>query len=309
MPLLPGTDCDVFPLCLGGNVFGWSADRDASFAILDAYAEAGGNFIDTADTYSSWQGTNGGESETIIGEWLRLRGNRKDMIIATKVGKAPGLQNLRPETIRTAAEASLERLGIDQIDLYYAHQDHDDPMAPALEAFDALVRDGMVRYLAASNYSATRLRDALDLAAANNWASFIALQPHYNLMERPIFEDDLMPLCSERGLGVLPYFGLARGYLTGKYRAGGPEVASVRAQGASHYIGDQGEAVLAELGSIAQAHSTTIAAVALAWLAHRPTVVAPIASARTVEQLADLLPMTTLELTADEVSALDAASA
>ena len=306
---LPGTDLDLFPLCLGGNVFGWSADEDASFAVLDAYVAAGGNVIDTADTYSSWQGTDGGESETIIGSWIRARGNRDDLVICTKVGKAPGLANLRPETIRTAAERSLRRLGIDTIDLYYAHQDRDDPMPDALEAFDSLVREGKVRHLAASNYTAARLTEALDLQAAHGWSPFVALQPEYNLLAREAYEHEYVDLCAQRGIGTLPYFGLARGYLTGKYRDGGPTVQSVRAGGVQQFVTERGELVLDSLSMVAGSHDVTMAAVALAWLRTRPAVVAPIASARTPEQLADLLPMVSLELTADEISALDDASA
>ena len=306
---LPGTDLHVHPLCLGGNVFGWSANRDESFAVLDAYAEAGGNFIDTADTYSSWaNNSQGGESESIIGEWMESRGNRHEMIIATKVGKAPGLNNLRPNTIRMCAEKSLERLRTDRIDLYYAHQDHDDSMADALEAFNSLVSQGTVRYLAASNYTADRLREALDLAAANGWAPYVALQPGYNLMERDDFEANLMPLCVERQLGVLPYYALARGYLTGKYRLGGEDVVSVRSQGAGQFVGERGERVLAALESVAVSHGVTRAAVALAWLATRPAVVSPIASARTVEQLDEQLAMLNVSLTSNQIALLDAAS-
>jgi aryl-alcohol dehydrogenase-like predicted oxidoreductase len=306
---LPGTDLDLFPLCLGGNVFGWSADEPTSFAVLDAYVAAGGNVIDTADTYAAWLGNGGGESESIIGAWMRARGNRDDLVIATKVGKAPGLNNLRPETILTAAEASLRRLGTDRIDLYYAHQDHDDDMDAALESFDSLVREGKVRHLAASNYTRERLAEALDLQAARGWAPYAALQPEYNLMARTEYESKYADLCVERGIGTLPYFGLARGYLTGKYRAGGATVESVRAGGASAYVGERGERVLAVVEQLASGHGVRPAAVALAWLRTRPAVVAPIASARTPEQLADLLPMATLELGRDEIGLLDEASA
>lgn len=305
---LPGTDLDLFPLCLGGNVFGWSADEQTSFAVLDAYVAAGGNVIDTADAYAAWLGKGGGESETVIGAWMRARGNRDDLVIATKVGKTPGLDNLRPETIRTAAEASLRRLGTDRIDLYYAHQDHDDDMGAALEAFDGLVREGKVRHLAASNYPRERLVHALDLQAEHGWAPYAALQPEYNLVARSEYETQYADLCVERGIGTLPYFGLARGYLTGKYRTAGAEVESVRANGASAYVGPAGERVLDALEQIAGGHGVRPAAVALAWLRTRPAVVAPIASARTPEQLADLLPMATLDLAEDEVALLDEVS-
>lgn len=305
---LPGTDLDLFPLCLGGNVFGWSADEPTSFAVLDAYVAAGGNVIDTADAYAAWLGNGGGESETVIGAWMRARGNRDDLVIATKVGKRPGFADLRPATIRAAAEESLRRLGTDRIDLYYAHQDHDDDMPAALEAFDGLVREGKVRHLAASNYRRDRLEQALALQQEHGWAAYAALQPEYNLLERADYESEYAELCVERGIGTLPYFGLARGYLTGKYRAGGEQVESVRAGGASAYVGARGERVLDALAVVADAHGVRPAAVALAWLRTRPAVVAPIASARTPEQLADLLPMATIELAADELALLEAAS-
>jgi aryl-alcohol dehydrogenase-like predicted oxidoreductase len=307
---LPGTDLSLFPLFLGGNVFGWSADERASFAVLDAYVAAGGNAIDSADAYAAWLGNGGGESETVLGRWMAARGNRDDLVIATKVGKRPGFDNLRPETIRASVEGSLQRLQTDRIDLYYAHQDHlDDDMAAALETFDALVREGKVRHLAASNYTGARLAEALDLQAANGWSPYAALQPHYNLVERKEYETEYADLCVERGIGTLPYFGLARGYLTGKYRAGGDAVESVRAGGAAAYADERGENVIDALEVIAAEHGVRPAAVALAWLRTRPAVVAPIASARTPEQLADLLPMTTLELTTDDLALLEQVSA
>ena len=306
---LPGTDLDLFPLCLGGNVFGWSADEEASFAVLDAYVEAGGNAIDTADAYARWLGHGGGESETVIGRWMKERGNRDDLVIATKVGKNTPLDNLRPETIRAAVELSLARLQTDRIDLYYAHQDHDDDLAATLETFDSLVRAGKVRHLAASNYSAARLTEALDLQAANGWAPYAALQPEYNLVARTEYETEYAGLCLERGIGTLPYFGLARGYLTGKYRAGGPVVESVRVPGVTRLVDERGERVVDALGTVAARHGVRPAAVALAWLLTRPAVVAPIASARTPEQLAELLPMTTLELGTDDLELLEEVSA
>jgi aryl-alcohol dehydrogenase-like predicted oxidoreductase len=306
---LPGTDLDLFPLCLGGNVFGWSADEDASFAVLDAYVAAGGNVIDSADSYAAWLGKGGGESETVLGRWMASRGNRDDLVIATKVGKRPGFANLRPDTIRASVEGSLQRLQTDRIDLYYAHQDHDDDMGAALETFDSLVRAGQVRHLAASNYTAARLTEALDLQAANGWAPYAALQPEYNLVARAQYETEYAGLCVEHGLGTLPYFGLARGYLTGKYRVGGATIESVRAGGATAYADARGERVVDALETVAASHGVRPAAVALAWLRTRPAVVAPIASARTPEQLAELLPMTTLELTGDELALLESVSA
>ncbi len=305
---VPGTDLATFPLCLGGNVFGWTADEPTSFAVLDAFVAAGGNMIDTADTYSSWQGTPGGESETIIGRWMRSRGNRDSLVIATKVGKAPGLKNLRPETIRAAVEGSLRRLQTDRIDVYYAHQDHPDPLDETLEAFDSLVRAGKVRYLGASQFTPERIAESLDLAVDKGWTPYTVVQPHYHLMHRDEYERDLAPLLLRREIGSFPYYGLARGFLTGKYRRGGPAVDSVRAAGALAYLDERGERVIAVLDDVAAAHGVTPAAVALAWLLTRPAVVAPIASARTPEQLAELLPLATLELTADDLARLDVAS-
>jgi aryl-alcohol dehydrogenase-like predicted oxidoreductase len=306
---LPGTDLDLFPLCLGGNVFGWSADEEASFAVLDAYVAAGGNVIDTADTYASWLGHGGGESETIIGRWMAARGNRDDLVVATKVGKNTGLNNLRPETIARACELSLQRLQTDRIDLYYAHQDHDDDMQAALEAFDALVRAGKVRHLAASNYSRDRLVQALDLQAAHGLSPYVALQPEYNLVAREHYESEYAEVCVELGIGTLPYFGLARGYLTGKYRDGGDDVVSHRKSGAMAHHDDRGERVVDVVIDVAGGHGVPPAAVALAWLRTRPAVVAPIASARTPAQLAELVAMVGLELTADDLARLDAVSA
>jgi aryl-alcohol dehydrogenase-like predicted oxidoreductase len=305
---VPGTELSTFPLCLGGNVFGWTADEPTSFAVLDAFVAAGGNMIDTADTYSSWQGTPGGESETIIGRWMRARGNRDSLVVATKVGKAPGLKNLRPETIRAAVEGSLRRLQTDRIDVYYAHQDHPDPLDETLEAFDSLVRAGKVRYVGASQFTPERIAESLDLAADKGWTPYAVVQPHYHLMHRDEYERDLAPLLLRREIGSFPYYGLARGFLTGKYRRGGPAVDSVRAAGALAYLDERGERVLAVLDDVAAAHGVTPAAVALGWLLTRPAVVAPIASARTPEQLADLLPLATLELTADDLARLDVAS-
>jgi len=222
MPRLGRTDLDIFPLCLGGNVFGWTADERESFAILDAYAAAGGNFIDTADSYSAWvRGHVGGESETIIGRWLAARGLRHKMIIATKVGRCPGRLGLAADNIRAGAEASLKRLGVDRIDLYYAHAD--DPATPiehSLREFDALVREGKLRYVAASNYTAPRLAEALAISGRENLSRYVALQPHYNLVVRDEYEGPLADLCAREDVACLPYFALAKGFLTGKYRPG-----------------------------------------------------------------------------------------
>jgi aryl-alcohol dehydrogenase (NADP+) len=303
MPKLGSTDLDVFPLCLGGNVFGWTADRNASFAVLDAYAAAGGNFIDTADGYARTQ------SETIIGEWMASRGNRGEMVIATKVAKWRERPGLNPNNVARACEDSLRRLQTDHIDLYYAH--HDDtgvPLEDTLGTFDDLVRQGKVSWLGASNYEATRLAEALAVSERERLARYEVLQPHYNLVERSEYEGDLAELCADRGIACVPYFSLARGFLTGKYRPEGEEVDSPRAEAAKAYLNGRGLAVLAALDEIAAHHDVLVAAVSLAWLLAQPTVAAPIASARSTEQLAQLLPMTSLELSRDELARLEAAS-
>ncbi len=294
------TDLDVFPLCLGGNVFGWTADEQESFSVLDAYAAAGGNFVDTADIYS------GGDSETIIGKWLAARGNRDEMVIATKVGGDGGLGT---QNIRRIAQESLRRLQTDRIDLYYAH--FDDPSTPleeTLSAFDALVREGKVRHVAASNYRAPRLAEALAMSERRGLTRYVALQPHYNLVERDSYEGELAELCAREGLACLPYFALAKGFLTGKYRHGA-EVESPRASRASAYLDDAGLAALAALDEIAAARHATVAAVSLAWLLAQPTVAAPIASARTPAQLADWLPAADLRLSDEELQRLSSARA
>lgn len=299
------TDLDVFPLCLGGNVFGWTADEAQSRVVLDAYAEAGGNFIDTANSYLIEHG----RSETIIGRWLADRGNRDQIVVATKVGGGQGaFRNLRAETIKHEAHASLERLQTDRIDLYYAHfDDEQTPLEESLRAFDDLVQAGTVRHLAASNYSPERLTAALELQRAHGLAEFTVLQPHYNLVERD-FERTLLPVADAWDLAVLPYFALAKGFLTGKYRPGN-EVESQRAKAARAYFDKGGEAVLTALDEIAAAHETTVAAVALAWLLAQPRVAAPIASARTTEQLEQILPAATAALTPAEIDRLSTSTA
>ncbi len=298
-------DLDVYGLCLGGNVFGWTADRDASFAVLDAYVEAGGNFIDTADTYMR---PNMGVSETIIGEWMAARRNRDSLVIATKVGSDGGLS---AENIASHAEGSLKRLQTDRIDLYYAHKDDGSvPVEETVRAFDALVRDGKVRYVAASNLSGGRLRESLDVAEREGLAPYVWLQPHYNLVERERYEREYAPIVAERGLAVAPYYALASGFLTGKYRPGSSDRDdSPRADTARGYLDARGIAVLEALDEVAAAHDTTPAAVAVAWLRAKPGVVAPIASARSPQQLAAVLPAVELELSAEEIARLDEASA
>lgn len=306
MSRLGRTELDVFPLCLGANVFGWTADERDSHRILDAFLAAGGNFVDTANSYL----VEHGQSESIIGRWLAGRGRRDQVVIATKVGGGRGeLRNLRADTIASEARASLARLQIDHIDLYYAHfDDRQTPLEESLGAFHDLVEDGLVRYIAASNYSADRLAEALELQRTKRLANFIALQPHYNLVERE-FEKTLLPVAREHDLAVLPYYGLAKGFLTGKYRPGGDEVDSPRAEAARAYLERRGEAVLDALESVAAAHDATVAAVALAWLRAQPQVVAPIASVRTIEQLEQILPAATLELSAGELEQLSSSTA
>jgi aryl-alcohol dehydrogenase-like predicted oxidoreductase len=304
------TDLSVHPLCLGGNVFGWTVDEPGAFAVLDAYAAAAGNFIDTADSYSAWaDGNRGGESETIVGNWMAARGNRDEIVVATKVGKMPGLAGLAPATIRRAVEGSLARLGTDRIDLYYAHLDDEDtPLEDTLTAFGELIGEGKVRYVAASNYGAQRLAEALCASRSGDLPRYVAVQPHYNLVHRGDAAA-LAGLCAREGLGCVPYSALGGGFLTGKYRPGGGDAASPRAAGARAYLDDRGLRVLAALDEVAANHGTTVAAVALAWLAAQPAVAAPIASARTPEQLADLLPFAQLVLDDGELERLTDAGA
>ncbi|OXM58178.1 alcohol dehydrogenase [Amycolatopsis thailandensis] len=302
MAKLGNSDLDVRGINLGGNVFGWTADEQQSFAVLDAYTAAGGNFIDSADLYS------GGGSETIIGNWLTKRGRRDDVVIATKTGMWEERKGLSAANIAAAAEDSLRRLQVDHIDLYYSHiDDPDTPIEETLGAFDALVRAGKVRYIGASNYSAERLAESLSISDREGLAKYVALQPHYNLVERD-YETDLAPTVEREGLGVLPYFALAKGFLAGKYRSKEDLGDSPRAARASSYLDERGERVLAALDGIAADRGVTVAAVSLAWLFAQPTVTAPIASARSVEQLNDLLPAADLSLTSDELDALATAS-
>lgn len=310
MRTISNTELDVFELCLGGNVFGWTADERDSFAVLDAYRAGGGNFLDTADSYSAWiDGHSGGESETIIGEWMAKRKNRDEMVVATKVGQLPSARGLSAKNIEFAVEGSLRRLQTDHIDLYYAHIDDSDvSLEETLGAFDRIVQAGKVRYIGASNYNAQRLTEALEISDKNSYSRYVALQPHYNLMERG-YEDELMQVCQEHDLACIPYFSLAQGFLTGKYRSKDQEVDSKRGGGGRKYLDARGERVLRALDEIADVHSTTVAAVALAWLVSQPTVVSAIASARTPDQLNDLLPMAQLELRDDELDELGNASA
>ncbi len=300
-------------LVLGGNVFGFTVKGEEAFAILDRFVAAGGTMIDTADVYSAWvPGHKGGESETLLGEWLKRRGRRDDVLIATKVGMLAGEggEKLEPARIAAAAEASLRRLGSDYIDLYYAHADDAaTPLGESLAAFDRLVRDGKVRALGASNYSAERLGEARAVSEREGLARYTVLQPHYNLVECADFAGDLQRLAIERDIGVLPYFGLASGFLTGKYRSEADLGKSVRGDRVRQYLDARGERVLAVLDLVAAETDATPAQVALAWLAAQPAVTAPIASATSVAQLEELLGVLTLELSKDQLGRLGAAAA
>ena len=301
---LPNSDLTVHPLCLGGNVFGFSADVANSEAVLDYYFDNGGNFVDTADMYSQWApGHVGGESETIIGNWMKRRGNRAKMVIATKVAKLDTRPGLSAKNISAACDDSLRRLQSDYIDLYYAHQDDPDtPIEETLGAFDSLIRAGKVRYIAASNFTAERLQESLDIAKKLDLNSYIASQDQYNLMDRD-YERTLMPTLKANGLFQIPFYGLARGFLTGKYRPG-VTVESVRATGvANSYANERGWKMLEKLDQIAKTKNSSVAAVALAWLRAQPTVAAPIASATKVGQIEEL--MQTVELSYEEIQALN----
>ena len=299
------TGLQVHPLCLGGNVFGWSANAGQSQEVLTAYESAGGNFIDTADMYSEWHAGNiGGESETIIGDWMRARGNRSEMVIATKVAKLSTRPGLSAANIAAAAEDSLRRLGTDYIDIYYAHHDDEEtPLEESLTAFNELVTAGKVRYLAASNYSAARLQEALKISRDLGMSEYLLLQPNYNAIVRKEYEGDLMAVAVKEDIPVLPYFSLAAGFLTGKYQPG-VEVDSVRAGDMPDYKNERGWAILNAITEIAKQENTSIAAVALGWLRAQPGVVTPIASARTTEQLSQILPV--VELSADQVATINA---
>ncbi|WP_439693677.1 aldo/keto reductase [Curtobacterium sp. SP.BCo] len=306
MPRIGTSDLTVFPLALGGNVFGWTADEQTSHQVLDAYTAAGGDFVDTADVYSAWApGNEGGESERVIGSWFAKSGKRDDVVIATKVSQHPQFSGLGADTVAAAARASLERLGTDRIDLYYAHfDDEETPLEETVRAFDQLVREGLVRYTAISNYSRARAEEWIRIAKDNDLALPVAIQPHYNLVTREPYESDIAPLAATEGLGVVPYFSLAAGFLTGKYRTKDDFAGKDREGQVSGYFTDAGLAVVNALAGIADAHGAELATVALAWLQAQPDVVAPIASARNTDQLPALLASAELELTADELQTL-----
>lgn len=296
MITLPNTELSLYPLCLGGNVFGFSADLKNSEAVLDYFFDNGGNFVDTADMYSQWApGHVGGESETIIGNWMKRRGNRSSMIIASKVAKLDTRPGLKPANIIAACDDSLRRLQTDYIDLYYAHQDDPDtPIEDTLKTFDSLIKSGKVRYIAASNFTSARLQESLDISKSMGLASYVACQDQYNLMDRD-YEKGLRDTVAKNGLSEIPFYGLARGFLSGKYRPG-VTVESVRANGvANSYANERGWALLEKLDSIAKSHNTTVSAVSLAWLRQQPTVSAPIASATKLEQIKEIMPIIKLD--------------
>jgi aryl-alcohol dehydrogenase-like predicted oxidoreductase len=300
----------VTPLCLGGNVFGWTADEPTSFAILDAFVAHGGNAIDTADGYSYWvPGHHGGESETVIGRWLKRRGRRDDVVIATKVGWWEKRKGLKRDNIVEGCEDSLRRLGVETIDLYWLHRD-DEHTQPAeyLGALDTLVRTGKVRAVGASNFGVARFNAALRESARKSLISFVAQQPEYSLLNREI-EKDLMPLCAREDVAILPYYPLASGFLTGKYRTSADKTKSVRGGGAVKHLDGKGKPVLAALDAVAARHGATCAQVALAWIMAKPAIAAPIASATTVAQLTELMGALELTLTSGDVAELDQASA
>ena len=297
-------DLRVSELCLGGNVFGWSADEKQSHAVLNLFVELGGNFIDTADVYSEWvEGHVGGESETVIGSWLKGRAQRDQVVIATKVSKLSTRPGLGRANIIAACEDSLRRMQTDYIDLYYSHDDDTDtPLEETLAAYTDLQQAGKIRYAAASNYTGARLRDAASISKAKQLTSYVGLQNHYNLLERDEYEKDSVSTLQELGIDGFPFFGLARGFLSGKYREG-KTVDSVRAAGVTKYTNQHGWAVLAKLDRLANERSVSVPAIALAWLKAQPGVTAPIASARTIEQLREIA--TEVNLTPAELLSLE----
>jgi len=300
---LPNTTLEVSHLCLGGNVFGWTTDEPQGHAVLNEFLSLGGNFVDTAYAYSAWvPGNVGGESEAIIGNWMKSTGKRSDVVIATKVAKLSGRAGLSHENIIAACNDSLARLKTDYIDIYYAHEDDQSvPLEETLAAFTELRDSGKIRYAAASNYKGARLLEASEVSRSNGLIEYVALQNEYNLLERDLYEADSIPALEKLGIPSVPYWALASGFLTGKYRPG-VNVDSVRAGDMGKYATDEGWNLLSKLDVIAANHGTTISAVSLAWLRQQPTVLAPIASARTVEQLHDIMPEVTL--TADELELL-----
>ena len=310
---LGATDLRIAPLVLGGNVFGWTADQTTSFAVLDAFVAGGGTMIDTADAYSAWvPGHSGGESESVIGAWLKHSGKRDQVQIATKVGMLPGDggEKLAPSRIAAACDASLRRLGVETIDLYFAHQDDESvPQEEVLAAFGKLVDAGKIRALGASNFHAKRLKSANDVAREMDLPRYHVLQPEYNLVSRHKFEGELQSFCVENNIGVVPYYGLASGFLTGKYRNADDFSKSVRGGRMQEFLDGNGPAVLAAMDSIAEETGASLAQIALAWLKDQPAVTAPIASATSVEQVEDLLGAMSLTLTTEQLDRLTVAGA
>lgn len=305
------SELKVVPLAFGGNVLGWTIDEKTSFEVLDTFVGAGCNFIDTADVYSRWASGVGGESETILGNWMKKRGNRKELILATKVGKdmGNGKIGLSKKYILNAVNDSLKRLQTDHIDLYQSHaDDQKTPLEETLDAYQQLIKEGKVRAIGASNYSAERLQEALDVSAKYNLPRYECLQPHYNLVERNLFEGDLEKTCLDHKVAVIPYYSLASGFLTGKYRRENDSTKSIRGGGATRYLTDKGFNILKALDDISSKHTCKPAAVALSWLMARASVTAPIASATSPSQLNELLTALHLRLSASEIEMLDSAS-
>jgi aryl-alcohol dehydrogenase-like predicted oxidoreductase len=307
------SDLMISPLTFGGNVFGWTLDEKKSFEVLDAFADAGFNFIDTADSYSRWvPGNHGGESETIIGNWLKKSGNRKDIIIATKLGSdmGDGKKGLSAKYIKQAVEASLKRLQTDYIDLYQSH--YDDPETPVSEtmtAFNELIKEGKVLYIGASNLSAERIKESNDFARENNLQPYVSLQPLYNLYSRKEFEDEYLQLATGEPLGVIPYYSLASGFLTGKYRNEADLNKSPRGQGIKKYLDERGLRILAAMDKVAAEQNVPLSQIAIAWLLHKPYISSAIASATSGKQLSELINATTLQLSIEQMQQLDKASA
>jgi aryl-alcohol dehydrogenase-like predicted oxidoreductase len=308
MITIPESDLVVHPLCLGSNIFGGNATEAESHLVLDAYRSHGGNFVDTADMYNQWiEGHVGGESESVIGSWMKSRGNRADMVIATKVSKMDRRPGLSAKNIFAACEESLDRLQTDYIDLYYSHSDDETvSLEETLGAYAQLIAEGKVRYIAASNFTPARVRESIKFSEENNLPSYIAVQDQYNLIDRTPYESEMAATVADLGISNIPFYGIARGFLTGKYRPGVTEVDSKR-PAALVYTTDKNYAVLSAMDEIAQAHNAPLGAIALGWLRAQPTVSAPIASARTVPQLEEIIQI--VELTNDEVEKLNALSA
>ena len=303
------SELDVRPLSLGANTFGWTSDEQESHRVLDAFVDGGGDFVDTADVYSAWSEGGAGISETILGRWFARSGKRDAVVLATKVGKAPGLEGLAAGTVRKAVDASLQRLGTDRIDLYWAHADDEStPVEETLAAFDELVTAGKVRAIGASNFTGPRLRLSLATSRREGFAAYVALQNEYNLVAREEYESGPADVVAAEGLAMVPYFALASGFLSGKYRPGQSPDSARSAKASAHLDTPRGQRVLTALDEVAAAHGAEVPSVALAWLRSRPTVAAPIASARTVEQVGPLLASLDLELTDEEVAALERAS-